>query len=291
MLYELLEKFLYLLIIRNYEVIEFLDQLRTELRLRGFSIKTIDSYSYNVDRFLKFINKNLESINQDDIKAYMAYLMDKNNKPASISLVLSSLKFYFKNIIKKDIVSDIIVPKQEKKLPTVLSKEEVNKLIEANHNIKHRLLIELMYSSGLRVSECVSLRIDDLDLDERMGIIRSGKGKKDRHIILSDKLIGHLKEYLALRNDKNPYIFNIKDRHIGIRQAQKTVNLAASRAGINKRVFCHALRASFATHLMENGVDTRIIQELLGHSSIATTQRYTKVSRQQLKKIKSPLDF
>ena len=157
-------------------------------------------------------------------------------------------------------------------------------------NPKHRLLVEFLYSSGLRVSECVNLRTDDLDLSEKMGKIRHGKGNKERYIILSDNLILHLNEYLKSKKDSTSYIFSVKNHPITARQAQKVVKEAAKKAGIKKRVFCHALRSSFATHLLEAGTDIRVIQELLGHSNLSTTQIYTKVSTQQLKKVKSPLD-
>ena len=157
--------------------------------------------------------------------------------------------------------------------------------------------VEFVLDSGLKLqfdhhNRTVSLfrgsvHIKAVDLDDKTGTIRGGKGRKDRHIILSNTLIEHLKGYLAGRSDENQYIFNVKDRHIGVRQAQKIVNNAAKRAEINKRVFCHALRASFATHLLEDGTDIRVIQELLGHTNLATTERYTKISKEQLKKIKS----
>ena len=184
----------------------------------------------------------------------------------------------------------IKAPKSEKKLPTVLTKEEIKKLLNIIKNPKHRLLVEFLYSSGLRVSECVSLKIDDLDLDEKIGKVRHGKGNKERYIILSENLIEHLNDYLQKRKGDVQYIFSSKDASITARQAQNIVKDAARRAGIKKRVFCHALRSSFATHLLEAGVDIRVIQELLGHSNLATTQIYTKVSTQQLKKVKSPLD-
>lgn len=266
-------------------------RLETELKLRGFSNKTVEAYlSYN-KKFLEFIGKDPRQAEQDDVKGFMAYLMsEKKYKPASISLMLSSLKFMYKDILKKDIFTDIRPPKAEKKLPTVLPKGEIKKILDVTKNSKHRLLIEFLYSSGLRVSECVCMKIDDVDVNEKMGIVRAGKGKKDRNIILSNALIGHLSVYLADRSDDNPYIFNIKDRHITVRQAQRIIKEASERAGIKKRVFCHALRSSFATHLLEAGTDIRVIQELLGHSNLATTQRYTNVSREQLKKVRSPLD-
>ena len=163
-------------------------------------------------------------------------------------------------------------------------------MIDSLSNKKHKLIIEFLYSSGLRVSECVSLKTSDLNLNEKMGIVRGGKGKKDRNIILSKKLVYDLERYLNKRKDENPYVFHVNETHLSVRQAQKIVHDAAKKAGIQKRVFCHALRSSFATHLLENGTDIRIIQELLGHSNIQTTERYTKVSTAQLKKVISPFD-
>lgn len=268
-----------------------LEKLENELKLRGFSKKTIEAYMFHNKRFLEFIKKDTSEITKDDVKAYLGNLIsDKKQSPRSVGLALSSIKFMYKTLLKRDIFEDIKAPKLEKKIPTVLTKDEVKGLLDSVKNKKHRLLIEFMYSSGLRVSECVSIKIDDLDLDDRTGTIRAGKGKKDRHIILSNKVVEHLREHLANRNDNNPHVFNVKDRHMGVRQAQKIVNKSAKQANIKKRVFCHALRSSFATHLLEEGTDIRVIQELLGHSNLATTERYTKVSKEQLKKVKSPLD-
>ncbi len=217
-------------------------------------------------------------------------MTSKKLKPASINLALSSIKFYFKDVLKKNIMGDIKAPKIEKKLPTVLTMDEVKSLLEAAKNPKHRLLIELLYSSGLRVSEAVKLRVNDLDLDENMGTVRAGKGKKDRNIILSKSFVKALKPYLEEREVDSNYIFNSRRGHLTERMAQRVVNESAERAGIKKRVFCHALRSSFATHLLDAGTDIRVIQVLLGHSDISTTQRYTNVSRKQLRKVKSPLD-
>ena len=267
-----------------------LEKLATELKIRGFSAKTISAYISNNKNFLDYIGKDAKDVNIDEVKNYMAHLMDKGLKPASVSLAMSAIRFLHDEMMSKGLFAKIKLPKLEKKLPTVLSKEEIRKLLDITKNPKHKLLISFLYSSGLRVSEAVSIKIDDLDLNERMGIVRAGKGKKDRNIILSESLVNDLKSYLGKRKDDNPHVFDIKDRHISIRQAQRIVSDAAKKSGIKKRVFCHALRSSFATHLLESGTDIRIIQELLGHSDLSTTQRYTKVSREQLRKVKSPMD-
>lgn len=275
-----------------------LKKLETELKLRGFSDKTVKSYMFHNQKFLDFIKKSPDEVTTDDVKEYLGHLMvDKNHKPSSVNLTLCTLRFFYSKILEKDIFKKIASPKLEKKIPTVLSREEIRRMLEtAKKKRKQRILLELMYSSGLRVSEAVNMKVDELDLTEKIGKVSSGKGKKDRLIIISNELIKHLGVYLRRRAKKfpeNPYLFPSsvkKESHITVRQAQKIINKIAWNAGIRKRVFCHALRSSFATHLLENGTDIRVIQELLGHSNLSTTERYTKVSTEQLKKVKSPLD-
>ena len=268
-----------------------LQKLETELKIRGFSKRTVDTYIFHNRKFFEFINKDPKDVKEEDAKLYIGHLMSERNlKPSSVNLALSSLKFFYNEIMKNTAFNAVKPPKSEKKLPTVLTKDEISRILDAAKNPKHRLLIEFLYSSGLRVSECVNVKIDDLDFEEKIGKIRHGKGNKERYIILSENLIKHLREYLKNRKEFCDYIFSVKGRHITTRQAQNIVKQAAKTAGIKKRVFCHALRSSFATHLLEAGTDIRIIQELLGHSNLSTTQIYTKVSTQQLKKVKSPLD-
>jgi len=268
-----------------------LKKLETELKLRGFTQATQKAYLEHNNKFLNFIKKQPEQITEDDLKLYLADLIsERKQKPASVNLTISALKFFYKEILKKDIFSNIKPPKSEKKIPTVLSKDEIKLLLDAITNDKHKLLVELLYSSGLRVSEAVKMKIDDLNLKEKMGKVISGKGKKDRHIIISNNIIEHINNYLKDRKEDSEYLFPSDKKHISVRMAQKIVNKSAKKAGIKKRVFCHALRSSFATHLLEAGTDIRIIQVLLGHANLSTTERYTKVSTEQLKKVKSPLD-
>ncbi len=232
-------------------------------------------------------------MNEDDVKQYMSYLMaEKKQKPSSVSLALSSLKFFFTQIMKNPIIiAEIKSPKQEKRIPTVLSREEVPKFLQAIENQKHRLIMELMLSSGLRVAEAVSLKKQDIDRQNKFIRVKSGKGKKDRVTIISAATLEHLEAYYKAFPSDSEYIFPGQDEHVTVKLAQKIVKQAIKNAGIKKNVYCHALRSTFATLLLENGVDIRIIQTLLGHSNLATTERYTKVSQEQLKKVKSPLDF
>lgn len=272
-------------------MIFLLNALATELKLRGFSNNTVQAYLHYNQDFLNFCKKDPNEVSEMDAKEYLAHLIsEKRLKPASLSLALSALKFYYSEVLKKKVLSGIKPPKPEKKLPVVLTKGEIKRMLAATPNPKHRLLIKFIYGSGLRVSESIALMVNDLDFNENMGIVRSGKGKKDRNIIIPRQLAEELRSYLNQRKGNSPYLFGIRDRHLSKRQAQKIVSNAAKRAEIKKRVFCHALRSSFATHLLESGTDIRIIQELLGHSNLSTTQKYTKVSNEQLKKVKSPLD-
>ncbi len=270
-----------------------IDELTTELKLMGCTPATIKAYTVHNQRFLDYIKKNPKEIQERDIKKYLGYLLaDKKQRPASVNLTLSSLKFYYETILKKKIFDEIKPPKKENKLPTVLTKQEIRNMLRSVKNKKHSLLIEFLYSSGLRVSEAVKMQVNSLDFSENMGRVLSGKGRKDRHIILSKNLVKHLKEYLKERKHDSKYVFPGEGgrSHLSIRMAQKVVQKAAKEAGIKRRVFCHALRSSFATHLLEAGTDIRVIQELLGHASISTTERYVYVSTEQLKKVKSPFD-
>lgn len=265
---------------------EDLKKLETELKLRRKSSKTIKNYLFFNKKFLEFVNKPASAINVDDIKAYLAS-MDKLSS-ATLSLAIASLRFFYEKLLGKDIFKDIETPKKEKKLPNVLTKPEVEQLIENADNKKSKLILSVLYSSGLRVSELVNLKKEDLNIDERIGWVRLGKGRKDRVFILSEKVSPMIKEYM----DKNPeyvYLFS-REKVLTTRNIQKIVKTASKKAGFSKKITPHTLRHSFATHLLEGGTDIRFIQELLGHSNLSTTQVYTHVSTDELKKIKSPFD-
>jgi len=263
-----------------------LENLKNELKLRGFSPVTIRNYAFFVEKFLNKTKKPAEELNEEDVKAYLAELFDTKSKN-TIMLALASLKFFYQEILKKDF-AQIKIPKKEKRLPEVLTKEEVKRLIESTDNEKTRLIVSMLYSSGLRVSEIVNLKVNDLNLDERIGWVRKGKGSKDRIFTISESLANNLKEFLKEKN--NIYVFS-KDKPLTTRNIQKIIASLRVKAGINKKITPHTLRHSFATHLLENGVDIRKIQFLLGHSSLNTTQIYAHVSQEEIKKIKNPLDL
>lgn len=261
--------------------------ISSELRIQGKSERTVKSYLYyNLD-LLDYCKKTVESINTSDIKDYLANRISaRGNDMATVALARSAIKYFYDSILKKNLMTDIKTPKKQRKIPDILTKEEVKRLIDNAPNQRAKLFIEFMYSSGLRVAECAKLQWQDLDFNEKIGLLKRGKGKKDRLFILSDRLISDLKEWPK----ESEYIFPNADEPISTRTIQRAVKKAAKRAGITKNVYSHLLRHSFATHLLESGVDIRIIQELLAHSNLQTTQFYTTISRKTIKSVKSPLD-
>jgi integrase/recombinase XerD len=274
------------------QTIPAIKKLETELRLSGFSKQTSKMYLFYNNKFLEFIKKSPEEIEEDDIKEFLAYKMSEDSSSnASIALMKASLKFFYTEILGKNL-SLIRTPKASKKLPIVLTHQEIKYLINNTKNLKHRLLIELLYSTGLRLSECINLKYGDLDLNDGIGWVRLGKGAKDRIFILSVIFKTDLLEYMKkIGGDGKGFIFTVNGRKMSPRSIQHAIKVSAHRAGLEKDVHVHTLRHSFATHLLENGVDIRKIQKLLGHSNLQTTQIYTQVSSEEIKKIKSPLDM
>lgn len=259
--------------------------VQSELRLRGLSPMTVRNYSFFITKFLTHANKPAEQLAAEDAKHYLSSLFESKSKN-TIMLAAAALKFLYTEVLKKDF-SAVKMPKKDKQLPTVLSPDEIKALINAADTEKSRLMISLLYSSGLRVSEVVNLRVQDINFEESTGWVRRGKGAKDRLFVLSATLARSLKGYLAER--QNAYVFS-KEKPLTTRNIQKIIKLTTTRAGIQKKVTPHTLRHSFATHLLEQGTDIRVIQVMLGHSSLNTTQVYAHVSAEQLKKVQNPLD-
>ena len=271
------------------DISEAKNRIGTELKIQGKSPRTVRMYCYYNERFLEFIKKDVGQITTEDIKSYLAELMSKGNNPSSVGLAKSALAFFYDGMLEKGIMVKIKTPKRQRHIPDVLTKEEVKKLIENAGSLRNKLLIEIMYASGLRVSECASLKVDDLSLKEKMGLLKRGKGGKDRFFILSEQLVLDINEYMAEKAE-GPYLFPGEQGPITARAVQDVIKRAAKRTCLKKRVHCHGLRHAFATHLLESGTDLRVIQELLAHSNLQTTQFYTQISKQQLMKVKSPMD-
>jgi len=270
---------------------KYLKNLRAEMILRNMSRASVETYMYHNMKFLEFMKKTPKNITKQNIKDYLLYLAaDKEVRPATFNIILTSLKFFYGDVLHRRFNVDFKRAKLDKHIPTVLTKDEILRMIDVTTNLKHKILIEMLYGAGLRVGECLRLKTEHLDLDNKRGIIRRGKGRKDRYFILPDKVVEDIKRFLKDRRDSNPYLFDDHKGHLCVRSSQQIIKKAAKKAGINKRVFCHALRSSFATHLIENGVDIHKVQKLLGHQRISTTTMYIKTSSMFLDEIKSPLD-
>lgn len=265
-------------------------KLKQEMKLRNFSQKTITSYLYYTNNILKYANKGPKMIRSEDVREYLVYLA-KNRSASTLNIVYSALKFYFEKILRRKFFVSIPRAKQDKKLPVVLSRDEVGRMIEVINNPKHKFLIQLLYSSGMRISEVVKLKMSDIDFDRSLILIRGAKGRKDRYTLLAKSLVGGLEAQRRVK-DKDDYLFTSRDGRScwSTMSAEKVIKEAANKASIGKNVSAHTLRHSFATHLLEQGTDIRYIQELLGHSRLETTQIYTKVAQNILVGIKNPLD-
>ena len=271
---------------------EFLRKLEVELKIAKNSPYTQRNYLDANRKFLSYIKKELDNLDEDDVKEYLAENLSESSA-SSIVVFLSALRFSFSAILKKDLTLNIKRPKKERRIPAVLTKEEVKVLLDNLPNKKSKLMVSLIYACGMRVSELTSLQIKDFNFDERVGHIRQAKGKKDRLFNIPDFLFDDLKNIKEIQEEtKQEYLFSnpTTGGKLTTRNLQKIVSKAVKRAGIKKSVHPHTLRHSFATHLLENDVDIRKIQELLGHADLSTTQIYTHISNEELKKIKSPLD-
>jgi len=265
-------------------------KLKQEMKLRKFSPKTVKSYLHYIMDLLEVSSKNPKTVNTDDIRKYLEHLADEGLSASTLNIAHSAFKLYFEKILGRRFFANIPRAKQPKRLPETLTKEEVRLILGTIQNVKHKLMLGLMYSSGLRVSEVVNCKVKDMDFESRLLRVRQAKGAKDRTTILSEKICPVLKKYLK-NKDGDKYVFE-SDRggKLTERTAQIVFSDALGKSGIKRPATCHSLRHSFATHLLEAGTSIRYIQELLGHAKLETTQIYTKVANTNLQTIKSPLD-
>lgn len=264
-----------------------------ELKLRRYSPKTTKAYTRQVQLFFERTGLKPEETRQEDIKFYLEKVREVAGSSRSLfAHIVYGLNIYFTSAGHfKNPAAHIRLPKKQTRYPDVMSQAEIKKLFSAVSNIKHRFLLMLIYSAGLRVSEAVGLKITDLDFDRAMIHVRQAKGRKDRFVMLSPSIAGFYKTYQQNYLLKTWLFPGVSlDAHLSIRSAQAIFSKASEKAGIKKQVSIHSLRHSFATHLLENGTDLRYIQELLGHKSSRTTEIYTHVTKFDLNRIKSPLD-
>jgi site-specific recombinase XerD len=268
------------------------EDLRKELIIRRYSPKTVKSYIRYNEGFLKFAKKMVNEVTNEDVKDYLVFLAEeKGVSTSSLNIAISALKFYYGEVRKQSFIYEIKRPKKDKKLPIVLSRDEVSRILSVVTNLKHKTILMITYSSGMRVSEVAKLRAEDIDMNRKLIHVRAAKGRKDRYTILSRVALDIVREYLK-EYGQSKWLFPGQDRekHITTRTIEKIFSAACTQANILKDVSVHSLRHSFATHLLEGGVDLRYIQEILGHKSSKTTEIYTHVSNKDLSRIKSPLE-
>ncbi|MBS3737812.1 tyrosine-type recombinase/integrase [Mesohalobacter halotolerans] len=272
----------------------YVEDMVNMLLAMNYSNSTIKSYT---NAFINFLidhdYSNPQEMNRKTVVKYLSKLSEYGLKSASGHMVVNALKFYYKHVLEWDDTQSWTIPrpKKEKTLPKVLSVDECRRIIEAVKQPKHKLILLLAYGAGMRVSEICDLRWTDIDFTEHKILVKSGKGKKDRQVMLPYSIVEYFNTYKELYTTKN-YVFEgqIKGQPYSTESCRSIMRRALKSAGINKKVNIHSLRHSFATHLLEAGTDIRFIQKLLGHNSIKTTTIYTHVSQKSTKHIESPLD-
>ncbi len=273
-----------------------LARVRDALLLRGYSPRTRKAYLGHVRRFLQWTGGGLDGLPADPTALAERYIVEligsRRASRAYHSQLVSALRFLLETVLGEPRLALAVPrPKAESTLPAVLAPVEVAQILAAPVNLKHRALLMLLYSSGLRVSELVRLRPEDVDAERGLLRVRRGKGAKDRYTLLAERALDVVEMYRAAIPSETWLFPGAREgRHLTSRSVQKIVARAARRAGVPKHVTPHTLRHSFATHLLEGGTNLRIIQELLGHASSRTTERYTHVAKSTFEAVRSPLD-
>jgi len=270
------------------------DQFKDWLRSKRYSESTIGTYIDSIQTFLRYYStKNLSEITNDDLIAFNNNYILANNYSASYqNQIVNAVKLFFRTVEDKQLYPELVHrPKTQKLLPNVLSKEEIKLILNAPSNIKHKAMLSLIYSCGLRRSELLNLKLTDIDSKRGLVIIRQSKGRKDRVAPLSEKILELLRAYYNAYKP-NVWLFEGQDKksQYDENSLSSVLKQSLEKCKINKPVSLHWLRHSYATHLLENGTDLRYIQEILGHSSSRTTEIYTHVSNHNIQRISSPFD-
>ena len=253
-----------------------------DLRIRNYSSNTEKIYVRCVSQFARHIGRSPQHLNGSHIREYQRYLVEEKKASWTVfNQTVSALRFLYRNTVKNDVrVEQIPYPRQEKRLPEVLSGDEVTRLLARVESQKHRTILETIYGAGLRLMEALSLRPEDIDSERMVIRVRKGKGQKDRYVTLTPTLLEALREYYQVYRPKGGWLFPNRTGKYPIHKTvvQRACSDAARLAGFKKRVSTHTLRHSFATGLLEEGVDLRTIQVLLGHGSLNTTSVYLHIA-------------
>jgi len=267
---------------------KYLQKTSDELKIRNYSQKTIKSYIFCLKDFFYYLKTNFENPQIVKIKQFLLNKQNQGYSAQTINLYLNSIKFFYREVIKNGQPIHLKFAKTNKKLPIVLSRAEIEKIIHSIKNPKHKLMVCLSYGAGLRISEVISLKTQDINLENLTIHLKNAKGKKGRLTIFPEKIKAEIQNLIAGKNKSDLVFASEQGGALSERTAQKIFKRALKQAKIKKPATFHSLRHSFAAHLLENGVDIRHVQELLGHQNIRTTQQYTKVTNPAIKNIKSP---
>ncbi|KLU67846.1 tyrosine recombinase XerD [Desulfosporosinus acididurans] len=267
-------------------------KMQIEMELRGLSPQTLQQYFIPLRLLEKHFDKPAFEVSPDELKQYLYHRIKSGISNSSLNISCSAFKLFFNKVLNYNWSDDVIIrPKRPKKLPYVLSQNEILAIIDQLSNIKHKAILLTTYSSGLRISETLSLRVSDIDSENMLIRINDGKGSKDRLTVLSIKNLKLLRRYWKLyRPTDLLFPGPIEGKPLSARNIQYVFSSAKQKAGISKPATVHTLRHSFATHLLENRTDLRTIQMLMGHSNISTTSKYIHLSTAHIASVRSPLD-
>jgi site-specific recombinase XerD len=263
-----------------------------DMRIRNLAANTQQAYLLQVSLFARHFGRSPEQLGLEDVRAYQVHLVEKRVSASTLALTVAALRFlYHVTLGWENAIEEIPSPKRDRKLPVVLTPDEVATLLNAVENPKHRAILMTAYATGLRPAEVCSLRVSDVDSKRMVIRVEQGKGHRDRYVMLSSELLQVLRTYWKSERPKT-WLFpgGVAGKHINTRSVYSVCLKAGMRAGLPKRVSMRTLRHSFATHALEAGANIRAIQVLLGHRSITTTSRYTHVTPEALRSVPSPLE-
>lgn len=272
---------------------EIRERMVNEMALRGLSAATKKSYLTCCRVFVAHFEKSPEQLHAEDVKAFLLHLIQQRKAgPACVAVYIAALRFLYRKVLNvPEVIDGVPRPRQLHKMPDILSREEVVQVLSAVRSLKLRTILSMAYAAGLRISEALRMQVEDVDSKRMILHVRGAKGGKDRMVLLSPRLLTMLREYWKVERPKGSLLFPGrfgKPVHIDVLRRALWATVAGLK--LNKRVTLHSFRHGFATHLLEDGTDLRVIQQLLGHTSPLTTAHYTQVSTRNYQQVTSPLD-
>ena len=269
------------------------DRMVEDLKLAGYSPETAKVYLHYGKAFTKHFRRSPSELGEKEVRSFLLHLLEvRRLGHGSYRQCFAALKFLYRVTLKRPFeVESIPRPRTVRRLPNVLSGTEVEALLRAFEHPKYRVVSMVMYAAGLRVSEACRLKVDDIDSKRMLLHVRQGKGNQDRSVMLSHRLLENLRRYWRVERPSEYLFPSSRAPHLCPASVRQVMRRVAKKAGLKKRVYPHLLRHSFATHLVEMGVDVTVIQALLGHRYLAATSRYTQVSRRHIQRLESPLDL